>query len=304
MSYRATLSPAPNVQPPRAAVPVVRESARVEMEDATGLTSMALVPTGSGDIVRQLNAAAARHGWGWPTTIVAFVLGLLTMPFGVMVWLLAIPLCWWLFLRDKARRTVVLFYDVNDQPAAWFDSFVGMWPWLTQSAKLWREVQNGRVQTTYQHKTNAGASNLVSRLSAVAGLKGPRHLATNIVVPSLTAGKSSLYFLPDRVLVCDHKRYSDVSYSHLRADGYRQRFIETPGHLPKDAEQVDQTWQYVNVKGGPDRRYSNNPVLPVMLYGQVDLSSLEGLDWRLQISRAQAAAHLAEVLAAVPRVPG
>ncbi|MFG1910570.1 hypothetical protein [Kribbella sp. NPDC048928] len=270
------------------------------MDDVTGVTSMALEPTGGGDIVQQLNAAAVRRGWGWPTAIAAGVLGLFMMPFGLVIWILAVPVCWWLFLRDRARRTVILFYDVDGSPAAWFDSLVGVWPWLTQSKQLWREVQNGRVQTTYQHKTNAGASNLVNRLSANAGLKGPRHLATNIAVPSVTSGKSSLYFLPDRVLICDQKRYSDVSYRHLRANGYRQRFIESPARVPRDAQQVDQTWQYVNVKGGPDRRYSNNPVLPIMLYGSVDFTSPEGLDWRLQISRAEAAPAIAQALAAVP----
>jgi hypothetical protein len=165
-------------------------------------------------------------------------------------------------------------------------------------------VQSGRVRTTYQYKTNAGASNLVNRVSAAAGLKGPRHLATNIAVPSLSAGRSSLYFLPDRVLLCDNKHYSDISYQHLEAHAYSQRFIESRGSVPKDAQQVDQTWQYVNVKGGPDRRFSNNPVLPIMLYGNLDFTSSHGLDWRLQVSRADGAIVIGQSLARVPRIEG
>lgn len=115
------------------------------------------------------------------------------------------------------------------------------------------------------HKTNADASNLVSRVLLTAGVAGPKHLSTNVVVPSLVAGKSSLHLLPDRVLLRDGKVYSDVSYAHLRSRGHPQRFIESPGALPRDSQQVGQTWQYVNVKGGPDRRYANNPVLPIML---------------------------------------
>jgi hypothetical protein len=270
------------------------------MTDVTGATSRSLAPTGSGDVVEQLNSAAQRHGWGWPVAVAAVLLGLFTMPYGLIIWLLAVPACWWLFLRDKARRTVVLFYDVNDAPAAWFDSVVSSWHWLTQTHQLWREVQSGRVRTTYQYKTHAGASNLVNRLPATAGLKGPRHLATNIAVPSLSAGSSSLYFLPDRVLLCDNKHYTDISYGHLTSHGYRQRFIESRGRVPKDAQQIDQTWQYVNVKGGPDRRFSNNPVLPIMLYGNLDFTSAQGLDWRLLVSRSDAADVIAQVLAAVP----
>ena len=225
------------------------------------------------------------------------------MPFGLLIWVLAVPVCWWLFLRDKARRTVVLFYDVNDAPAAWFDAMVTNWAWLTGANQLWREVQSGRVHTTYQHKTNAGASNLVNRIPAVAGVNGPRHLATNVAVPSLVAGRSSLYFLPDRVLLLDNKHYTDISYRHLRTNAYRQRFIESSGRIPKDARQVDQTWQYVNVKGGPDRRFANNPILPIMLYGNVDFSSPEGLDWRLQISRSDGAIEIAQTLTAAPSGP-
>ncbi|MEV8371376.1 hypothetical protein AB0P21_01515 [Kribbella sp. NPDC056861] len=274
------------------------------MKDVTGVTAMSLAPTGRGDVVDQLNAAAARRGWGLPVTIIAGVLGLFTLPYGLLIWMLAAPLCWWLFLRDKARRTVVLFYDVNDAPAAWFDAMVTNWGWLVGAKQLWREVQSGRVHTTYQHKTNAGASNLVSRVPVAASLAGPGHLATNVAVPSLVAGGSSLYFLPDRVLLLDNKHYTDISYRHLHANAYRQRFIESSGRVPKDAQRVGQTWQYVNVKGGPDRRFANNPVLPVMLYGNVDFSTVQGLDWRLQVSRTDGAISISETLAAVPAIEG
>jgi DNA polymerase-3 subunit epsilon len=55
------------------------------MADVTGATAMSLVPTGSGDVVEQLNAAAARRGWGLPMAIIAGLLGLLTMPYGLLI---------------------------------------------------------------------------------------------------------------------------------------------------------------------------------------------------------------------------
>jgi len=66
--------------------------------------------------------------------------------------------------------------------------------------------------------------------------------------------------------------------------------------------QVGQTWQYVNVKGGPDRRYKYNPMLPIMLYGSFDLTSPQGLSWNLQISRVDAAPAIASVLTAAPAI--
>ncbi|WP_245928953.1 hypothetical protein [Murinocardiopsis flavida] len=272
------------------------EPSEIVMEDVTGVSSMALMPTGGGDVVEQLNVAATRISLGWPATIAAFVIGLLIMPFGLILWALAAPLCWWLFLRDQARRTVVLFYDVSDAPAAWFDHLVTNWNWLIQSQMTWRILQSGKVQTTYQHKTNAGAYNLVNRVLASAGTTGPRHLSTNVAVPSIAAGKTSLYFLPDRILVRDDKHYSDISYENLVARGSKNQFIETTGPPPHDSVQVGQTWKYVNVKGGPDRRYSNNPVLPVMLYGTIEITSPQGLTWLIQTSRAESAEAISRAL--------
>ena len=81
------------------------------------------------------------------------------------------------------------------------------------------------------------------------------------------------------------------------------RFVED-SVPPTDAAQVDYTWQYVNVKGGPDRRFASNRVLPIMLYGQLDITTLHGLYWRIQISRADAAAAVASVLSSAPQFGG
>ena len=124
------------------------------MEDITGATAVSLMPTGRGDLIDQLNAAGTRFRLGRPAAITSFVLGLVMIHFGqlyaLIVWFTLAPVCGWLFLRDKARGTVVVFYDVNDAAAAWFDSLVASWEWLTGSHKLWRVVQTGAVQTTYQ----------------------------------------------------------------------------------------------------------------------------------------------------------
>ena len=94
------------------------------MQDVTGSTAVELAPTGGDDVVEQLNAAGARMAWGWWAAAAAFLVGLLMMPWGLIVWALAAPLCGWLVLNDKAHKTVVLFYDVADEHYAWFDSLV------------------------------------------------------------------------------------------------------------------------------------------------------------------------------------
>jgi Protein of unknown function (DUF4236) len=303
--YRASLnthhaSSSPQYrQPFQTPQPAYRPS-DVVMQDVTGSTATSLEPTGRGDLVDQLNAAAARFVWWWPAAIAVLLLGLMTMPWGWVIWVLGGAGCIWLYLNDQARRTVVLFYDVHDDAHSWFDSVVTQWRWLTESQRVWRIIQSGDVVGTYAFKTNSGASTLVKRINATASTSVKnKQLATNIAAPSIAAGNSALYLLPDRLLVREGKHYSDIDYQALRIFHQQQRFIES-APPPRDALQVDSTWQVVNVKGGPDRRYKNNRMLPVMLYGRLIVTSPGGLYWIVQISRADAAEPLAQAFTAAP----
>lgn len=291
-------SRAPRIAPPHP--PVLQAPAAVDMNDVSGLTALDLRPTGGDDIVQQLNTAARRPRWGWIAAIAAFILGAALLPWGFIIWVVAVPGCWWLFLRDALRKNVVLLYDLDDAPAVWFDRFTTAWSATAASDRLWRTVESGRVQTTYQHKANAGVGAIVRRVPAMARIQQPKRLATNVDIPTLRAGKDALYFLPDRLLVCSGKHYSDVAYRHLAVRRSVTRFVEQPGQVPEDTQLIDQTWQYVNVKGGPDRRFKNNPVLPVVQYGQLELTTSQGLAWSVQSSRATALDEAGALLLNVP----
>lgn len=154
--YRASLggTVAPS-KTPRISLP---EMSGIVMEDVTGATVMDMQSSAGDDVVVQLNSAARHFRWAWVVTLVAFVVGAAAMPWGLLVWILAAPLCWWMFLRDAAKKKVVLFYDVNDGAADWFDSLVANWAYLSDAQKLWRTVESGDVRTLNQHKRNAGAS--------------------------------------------------------------------------------------------------------------------------------------------------
>lgn len=111
----------------------------------------------------------------------------------------------------------------------------------------------------------------------------------------------TLYFLPDRLLVYDPGGVGAVSYRTLEMVASRTRFIET-GPVPADATIIDRTWQYMNKRGGPDRRFSNNRQIPICLYDELSLRTPTGLNELFQISRAgvgdgfvAAVQHLASV---------
>lgn len=86
-----------------------------------------------------------------------------------------------------------------------------------------------------------------------------------------------------------------VDLREVKLEFSSERFIED-GPLPGDAHRSGTTWRYVNRGGGPDRRFSDNPQLPVMLYGQIDLNSSGGLWERLHISDAMKGAEFSDAL--------
>lgn len=305
--YRATLggstrrrgasSPAPRVyvEQPASFFP----SDGIVMEDATGASAEALTPSGPGDLVEQLNAASRRPRlWLWAAAF--FLIALIAKPIvGGPLLLLGVPVTVWLFLRDRARRAVVVFYDVNDAVATWFEDLVAAFEELAACAGIWRVNAAGQVRTTYQYKVNSGASKIVNRTSARLSFDPPTTLKTNIKVPTIAVGRDSIAFLPDRILVRSGRKYSDARYSDVEAAAYPQRFIETE-RPPRDSKQVDTTWRFVNKGGGPDRRFNNNVQLPVLLYGRLELSSRNGLFWVLDASRPEPTATVADRVTSSP----
>jgi DNA polymerase-3 subunit epsilon len=257
--YRQTLSQhggrsraMPRQSPPqyRRRIPAVDE---VLMQGATGATTVELADASPSELISQLNEAA-RH----------FSL----LPLVILLWLpvVTIPLAILLRAKDKAWRTVVVFYEVDGPSATWFQTLADSFTAVQQCAAHWHVTAQGAIATTRQYKINSGASALIRRDRGRADLAGPPVLASSIAVPSLHASKRSVYFLPDRIVIRDGRQYADVPYQHCRISGTPTRFIES-GRVPGDAERVGTTWKYVNKGGGPDRRYKNNPQLPIMRYG-------------------------------------
>jgi Protein of unknown function (DUF4236) len=279
----------------------------VLMEDCTGATTVEMAMSSSSELLGQLNAAAQAPRLA---PVAGVVLGLISLallampPVGAVALLATVAGVWWLHQRDEARRSVVVFYDVNDHSATSYQRFIDSFRQVAASQRAWHVTASGPVVTTHQYKVNAGASNIVNRMATQASMNGPAVLKTNIAVPALETRTRGVYFLPDRIVVRDGKRFAEVLYGQVDAAAAATRFIED-GPVPGDSEQVGTTWKYVNVKGGPDRRYKDNRQLPVLRYGETTLTAPNGFVAIWQFSNATAAPKLAEAVAQMqPMVEG
>lgn len=228
------------------------------VEDLAGTVPMSLEPTAPDDVVDQLNEVSGK-----------------------------------LLFRESNK--VVIFYDVNDENANWFGALVEAWKSMAASRNVWRVTQRQTITSPHEQKMHAGSGALIQRVTAQVSMSGPRHLSTNIEIPSLETSSDGIYFLPERVLVRNGRRYSTVPYVDLAVTHAYVDFVEH-GRPPSDSVQVRTTWKSVNKDGTPDRRVADNRRLPVLRYGVLNISTAGGLQWVIHTSAADAAAGLASVL--------
>lgn len=184
--------------------------------------------------------------------------------------------------RDVLRKTTVILYDFAPEVEESFRTFTQWADALASCRRTWHVAAEGRV---YEPKYHAGATSLTRRNATTVRRAAPPFVRTNVPVLSIAAGRRTLYFLPDHLLVYDSLNIGAASYRSVDLAVVAQRFIEEGG-VPGDAAVVDYTWRYVNKKGGPDRRFTNNPRIPICVYDELHIRTASGLNEVLQLSRA------------------
>jgi hypothetical protein len=292
---RASRSRAPSNQP----TPAIADSSALGMVPIESADVLQMHDASSVDVLAQLNASTGGMRW----TRLAFALGIgafllartsgssVAPPVIAVATLIAVIVA---HLRDSRPR-MELTYDLDPAAASAWDELRAAFDNL-QRVALIRNIaaeQRGDVDA----KRNAGAGTLVSSTDIRCTVGMLPRVKSNVEVPVLPAGRETLYFFPDRLIVTAAGQYGAVPYDILRAEASTTRVIEGSAR-PSDAEQVDTTWRFVNKSGGPDRRYRDNPQLPIYEYGVLDLESPSGLRERFHVSRAESAGAVAAAITA------
>lgn len=292
--YRATLPSAGGSHPERMSTPPT-PSAPFPVDALTPIDSgsvAAMVDSSSADLLREINDKLKRHQvWPWvfglsllgavvsayafpPGSPLGTALGVSALLIGTIGGGLA-------YRRDVLAKTIVLLYDIEEEAAQRYDTLHRAFDQITSCGGRWHVQAKGR---TRDPKYEAGAGHVLRRSAITVAKNPPRWVQTNIAVPSIPAGRETLYFFPDRLLVFSPDGAGAVSYDALSIDVHAQRFIESE-RVPADAQVVGQTWQYVNKNGGPDRRFKGNRQIPIALYEELHFQSPTGLNEVIQLSR-------------------
>lgn len=175
-----------------------------------------------------------------------------------------------------------------------FQELTDAWRELARRSGLWRVERSGCLGSSGRGARSG--IEICDLKDATRGLEGPGALVTNIEVLSVVAGDHALHLLPDRLLVCEGKRFAELSYRALQVDWQAMRFAESEEDAPADGERVGKSWEKINRDGRPDKRYKNNSVWPEMRYGRLELTSETGLRWILLSSQAGAAERVFEAV--------
>ncbi len=302
--YRTSLSspsrsntPANAPGPRRVETPVLPPTDDFVMRDIDSGAATQIVDSSSHALVQELRGKhkkfrLARVGLVVGCLFTVFGLAAPRDGFGLPMFILSVGLYVVLRVYDARRKTTVIFYDLADESVDLFRGLHEAFTYLANAKKLWHIPSEGKVRDSKYH---AGANTLVTRNPISVNFGNPPFVKTNIPTPSFSVGTQTLYFFPDRVLIFDTKDIGGLGYDSLCIDISTTRFIERQG-VPRDARTVDQTWSYVNKKGGPDRRFSNNPTIPIAEYEEVRLTSRSGLNEALQVSRVGSFAKIVEAV--------
>ena len=308
--YRSTIPVVPRSRTPqrqRLSDPEIPSNSQEALQEIESADVSQIVDSSSEDLLREINEKRQKVRL-WPWTLVGTALLLLfaaraTWPdWSIAVLAIAGSIAVYLVSRrDVVARTVVLFYEFDREMEEAYGVLHKSAEQLASCAKAWHIEAEGAVR---DRKYHAGASSLVRRKATSITKAEPPLVKTNIETVALGVGRQTLHFFPDRLLVYEHNGVGAVSYKKLDLSIQPSRFIESEG-LPSDAKVVDHTWRYVNKSGGPDRRFKDNPQLPICLYDEITLTSPTGLNEVVQISRLGVAEGFAKAIRYLAdRLPG
>jgi predicted Zn finger-like uncharacterized protein len=183
-------------------------------------------------------------------------------------------------VKDKAkdRATVEFSFDGSEEAGKLFNRLLESLHKLGRTRL--RHVTGGWRGSW---KENSGASVVIQMQPAQLFCEPPDWVSSDFEIFGVSAGGQAVYFLPDRILVEENGIFGSVPYKVLGVHTGQTNVIESDSSA-EDAVIVGWTWSHPNKDGGPDRRFSYNPQVPICLNGTLAITSPHGLHLALYTS--------------------
>lgn len=211
---------------------------------------------------------------------------------------LLLPSAFWLVwhaMQYDESRKVVLNYEFDGDSWTHWLGFVSA---LNRLRQTHCKVLTAGAQV-YDRKYHGGAGMVIDTRSArLVESKPLPFVNCNIDIPAFEPISGAVYrFLPDRILLEQDRQFTSIDYSELKLNGGRERIIEQS--VPPRGNVVGQTWRYTNRNGGPDRRFKDNPQLPIVEYALLQITTERGMDHAILVTEEEVAAGFARAIIAM-----
>lgn len=255
-------------------VPAV-DNNHYDTQEIKNANAKILVSEGLEEMLASANKALGLWRLNKITFWVSLILG-----FGFPLFFLLTVACAVFYFYLKKNAVIDIEYTFEDDQAKEVDERMQPLIKMANSKKLWWISQSSKV---IDKKYAAGASSTIKREKCTASTKVPFPFTTNSIAVSFSSGKETILFMPDKLFIIQGSKIGALNYSDVTTSVHGQRFIERKA-IPKDAQIVDYTWQYVNKSGGPDKRFQNNKKIPICLYGEMEVRSANGVNTDIMFS--------------------
>lgn len=197
-------------------------------------------------------------------------------------------------LEELNRQLVDVQMDVDapltDEEKEAYGKLCDAFEQVMHSAYAWFIAPSNYGSPTEPHAQTIGKRR---QASAYVGVFD--YLKSDFDVPVLDTGDTQYYIYPKFVIkassVCEFEVYP-LTPSAITASIVKHAEAEVK---PLDAHSTEEAWLYANGDGSPDKRHTNNKLVPVYQYGCInfDLGSTQS---RFMFSNGEASERFAEAL--------
>lgn len=169
-------------------------------------------------------------------------------------------------------------YELDEEAQKAYDELIYAWKMAFTSNRIWQISQTASLKNV---KENCGAMFAVDPIEIPKNLFNDHSTSvrTNIkplvipIVDNKSKNVGEIVVLPDRLIVSKEKHFAAIEYKNIKTEIGAQPLGVPDGHIPNDAKVVETRYLHANKDGSPDARYANNPVVPIVHYGRIDVEA-------------------------------
>lgn len=159
---------------------------------------------------------------------------------------------------------------------------------LKQSDKKW-DVTSSKQTNRVAERTSAASAITRSTITLTERSLPVLQTSTScFCVHNINGG--DIYIFPAFMIVYESKdEFALIDYTDIQITYHARKFIEDET-VPKDSKIIGHTWHKVNKDGSPDRRFSSNYQIPIVVYGEISIRSASGVNELYSFSNNEYAA--------------